>query len=115
MALGEEAVAMLASIGLAVHSRADRPPATIRMTPLGEREARPYLEGGTIVCHCERVTADEITAACSASVPATDFDGLRRRTRALTGRCQGFYCMAAVCRLAAMTSGRSSDEWLSLT
>lgn len=115
MALGEEAVAMLASIGLDVHQRADRPPASIRMTPLGEREARPYLQGGTMVCHCERVTADEITAACSASVPATDFDGIRRRTRALAGRCQGFYCTAAVCQLAAVTSGRSSDEWLSLT
>jgi glycerol-3-phosphate dehydrogenase len=115
MALAEEATAMLASLGLELGPVRDRLPATVRMTPLGERAARPYLDGGTIVCHCERVTADEITAACSASVPATDFDGIRRRTRALAGRCQGFYCMASVCRLAAMTSGRSSDEWLSLT
>jgi glycerol-3-phosphate dehydrogenase len=115
MALAEQAAAILTSLGLGVHPRADRPPAAVHLTPLGEREARPYLEGGLIVCHCERVTADEITSACSAAVPATDFDGIRRRTRALTGRCQGFYCMAAVCQLAATTSGRPSDEWLALT
>ena len=87
--------------------------AAIRMTPLGEREPRPYLEGGTIVCHCERVTADEITAACSASVPATDLDGLRRRTRARSpGAARASTASAAVCQLAAITSGRSSDEWL---
>ena len=33
-------------------------------------------------------------------IPAVDIDGLRRRTRALAGRCQGFYCSAEVCRLA---------------
>jgi glycerol-3-phosphate dehydrogenase len=115
MALAQEAAAMLSSLGLELRPRADRAPAAIRMTPLGESGPRPYLEGGTIVCHCERVTADEITAACTASVPATDFDGIRRRTRALTGRCQGFYCMAAVCDLAATTSGRTPDEWLALT
>jgi len=113
MALAEEAASMLSSLGLELTPRAD-PAAAVRMTPLGEREPRPYLVGGTIVCHCERVTADEITAACAASVPARDFDGIRRRTRALTGRCQGFYCAATVCELASATSGRSGDEWLGL-
>lgn len=113
MALAEEAASMLASLGLELRTGGEQP-ASIRMTPLGERVPRPYLAGGTIVCHCERVTVDEITAACTASVPAHDFDGIRRRTRALTGRCQGFYCMAAVCDLAAATSGRPGDEWLGL-
>ena len=97
MALAEEALARLLDCGL-VASRKDTTN-SIRMTPLGEAGERPYHLGGQIVCHCERVTVGEITAACVAAVPAVDFDGLRRRTRALAGRCQGFYCLAELCSL----------------
>lgn len=58
---------------------------------------------GEIVCHCELVTRREIEASFSSPVPPGDFGGLRRRTRAGMGRCQGFYCNA---RLAAMTGDR---------
>lgn len=58
---------------------------------------------GEIVCHCELVTKREIEAALESPVPPGDFGGLRRRTRAGMGRCQGFYCNA---RLAEMTKGR---------
>jgi glycerol-3-phosphate dehydrogenase len=47
---------------------------------------------GQVVCHCERVTAGELRDAVEATVPATDLDGLRRRTRAGMGRCQQFFC-----------------------
>ncbi|MGA0561448.1 NAD(P)/FAD-dependent oxidoreductase [Ancylobacter sp. VNQ12] len=57
---------------------------------------------GEIVCHCELVTKREIEATFESAVPPGDFGGLRRRTRAGMGRCQGFYCNA---RLAAMTRG----------
>ena len=43
--------------------------------------------------------------ACAGPVPATDLDGVRRRTRALTGRCQGFACSAAVIELVVGTTG----------
>ena len=51
---------------------------------------------GTLVCHCERVSAGEIRDALTSTIPARSKDGLRRRTRAGGGRCQGFYCGAAV-------------------
>ena len=73
---------------------------------------RAYQRGGTIACHCEHVTADEITTAIHATVPAKDLDGLRRRTRVLVGRCQGFYCAANVCAIAAESSGRAMSEWM---
>jgi glycerol-3-phosphate dehydrogenase len=112
MALAEEALALLRSIGLdAVH---DDGVSTVQLMPLGEHSVRPYQRGGTIVCHCERVTADEIADACSGPVPARDLDGIRRRTRALAGRCQGFYCSADICDLAAEADGRSPAEWLGL-
>jgi glycerol-3-phosphate dehydrogenase len=72
---------------------------TLLFTPvpnLAEHTIRPYMKGGEIVCHCEWVTRSEIEAACAGSLPAGDLSGLKRRTRAMMGRCQGFYCGAEV-------------------
>ena len=55
---------------------------------------------GEIVCHCEMVTDREIRAALSGEVPAKSLDGLKRRTRATMGRCQGFNCTARLSELA---------------
>lgn len=63
---------------------------------LAEDRPRPYMQGGEIVCHCERVTRGEIAAALEGPLPAGDLGGLRRRTRAMMGRCQGFNCAAHV-------------------
>ena len=106
MALAEEALRRLRACGLDAGADVDAKvdadvglrlhPVSVRLTPLGEAGPRPYQRGGQIVCHCERVTADEIRAACAGPIPATDLDGLRRRTRALAGRCQGFACLAEI-------------------
>jgi glycerol-3-phosphate dehydrogenase len=75
------------------------------MPNLGHATTRPYEDPeriaadpayGTIVCFCERVTAGEIRDAYDSDLPPVDLGGLRRRTRAMNGRCQGFYCGATV-------------------
>ncbi|MCE9621440.1 MAG: FAD-dependent oxidoreductase [Actinomycetia bacterium] len=114
MALAEQTVALLASIGLTTTMREADEWLSARMTPLGEADERPYQRGGAVVCQCERVTAGEIDAAITSTVPANDVDGLRRRTRVLAGRCQGFYCAANVCALAAQSDGRAMSEWMGL-
>lgn len=63
---------------------------------LAEERPRPYMQGGEIVCHCEWVTRGEIAAALDGPLPAGDLGGLKRRTRAMMGRCQGFNCSAHV-------------------
>ena len=78
------------------------------MPVLAEHEKRAYQQGdGTeIVCHCERVTRGEIEAALDdGDVPARNLGGLRRRTRVMMGRCNGFYCSA---RVAELTQGKIS-------
>ncbi len=115
MAVAEEAVTLLSSIGLRTTMRDADELRGASMTPLGEADERPYQRGGAVLCHCERVTAEEIEVAVLATVPANDIDGLRRRTRALAGRCQGFYCAANVCALAAKTSGRPMSEWMGVS
>jgi glycerol-3-phosphate dehydrogenase len=75
-----------------------KPPAPI-YTPvpnLAEHTIRPYMKGGEIICHCEWVTRSEIEAACVGQLPAGNLGGLKRRTRAMMGRCQAFYCGAEI-------------------
>ncbi len=81
----------------------DVPPT--RVPNLTETEPRDWqcAGHGDIVCHCELVTRREIEAALNSPLPPGDFGGLRRRTRAGMGRCQGFHCLATI---AAMTAGR---------
>ncbi len=73
-----------------------------QMPNLAEHLPRPYQQpgAGEIVCHCELVTRGEIDAALQGLLPAGDLGGLRRRTRCMMGRCQGFYCSARVFELA---------------
>ena len=60
---------------------------------------------GTALCHCEQVSRGEVRDACHGEVPATGLGGVRRRTRAMNGRCQGFYCGAGVVALVAAETG----------
>jgi glycerol-3-phosphate dehydrogenase len=70
---------------------------------LAEHLTRDYQKPGygEIICHCEMVTLREINAALSSDLPPGDLGGLKRRTRACMGRCQGFYCGARVAELSA--------------
>jgi glycerol-3-phosphate dehydrogenase len=104
MAIAEHVLGMLGQAGVDLTVRADLP-APPTMPNLGEHGVRPYQDAdgiardpayGEIVCFCERVTYGEIRDACSSSLPPADLDGLRRRTRAMNGRCQGFFCGASV-------------------
>lgn len=81
-------------------------PADPTWTPvpnLAEHRPRPYQAAGygEIVCHCELATRTEIEAALAGPLPAGDLGGLKRRTRCMMGRCQGFYCTARIAELAA--------------
>ena len=47
---------------------------------------------GKIVCRCEGITEGEILEAIRTNPKAYDLDGVKRRTRAQMGRCQGGFC-----------------------
>jgi len=91
------------------------------MPPLGEQQCRPLFDAdliatdpayGRAVCHCERVSEGEIRDAMVSPLPPAELGGLRRRTRAMNGRCQGFYCAGSVERLfgEAATSEDGGDR-----
>ena len=113
MALARYVVSLMREAGFDAPEGAPGPVPV--MAPLGESQRRRYLDDeaiaenpayGEMVCHCERVSAGEILDALLADVAATNLGGLRRRTRAMNGRCQGFYCAARVVAMMADATGR---------
>jgi glycerol-3-phosphate dehydrogenase len=104
LAIAEHVVEQMGAAGLSL-VEAEHEPEIPHMPELGERATRAFEDDrlvaadpayGHIVCFCERVTDGEVRDALAAVVPATDLGGLRRRTRATNGRCQGFFCGAAI-------------------
>ncbi|TDQ78418.1 glycerol-3-phosphate dehydrogenase [Dongia mobilis] len=84
---------------------------------LAETSQRPWQDNarieadpryGEIICHCERVTRGEIENAMASRIPPRTLKALKRRTRAMFGRCQGFYCGARID--AIFNSGRNSEH-----
>jgi glycerol-3-phosphate dehydrogenase len=57
---------------------------------------------GQVVCACEHVSAAEINHALTMPVPATSVDGVRKRTGATYGRCQGSLCTAGISFMTAL-------------
>ncbi len=99
-------MAILADEGLQLVHRDDYVPALpkwIRFAELSRDEQRRLIEKdpsyGRIVCRCEHVTEGEILAAIRAG--ARTLDGLKFRTRAGMGRCQGGFCTARCMELLA--------------
>lgn len=112
MAIAEWSFERLLEAGLDPGPEGDMAP--LRMPNIGEATCRPYRapeaiaadpEYGRIVCFCERVSAGEIGDALDSPIPPRDLDGLRRRTRVLTGRCQGFFCAAEVSKRLTQRPG----------
>jgi glycerol-3-phosphate dehydrogenase len=104
LAIAEHVIEEMGAGGLML-VEAENEPAVPHMPELAERATRAFEDAqmierdrayGHIMCFCERVTEGEVRDALRSPVPAVDLGGVRRRTRATNGRCQGFYCGAAV-------------------
>ena len=63
-----------------------------------------------IICRCQEVTRQEIIDAIADG--ATTVDGVKRRTRAGMGLCQGKTCERLVARIIAEQTGRPMSEIL---
>lgn len=56
---------------------------------------------GHVICRCETVTEGEILEAIHRPLGATTIDGIKRRTRVGTGRCQAGFCTPRVIDILA--------------
>ena len=80
--------------------------------PLEERQAliRENPAYGRVICRCETVTEGEIVDAVTRPLGARSLDGVKRRTRAGMGRCQGGFCGPRVMEIIARETGMDLSE-----
>ncbi|MDR0852302.1 MAG: NAD(P)/FAD-dependent oxidoreductase [Clostridiales Family XIII bacterium] len=65
---------------------------------------------GRIVCRCRKITEREIRNAISGTTGATTVGGVKRRTGACMGRCQGGYCTQRIIEILSEELGVPVDE-----
>ena len=109
-AAAEHTLGLLRDAGLDAADRASAqqvlpPVPRLRTTPDPERLVAENPQAGMVVCACEQVSSAEIEAALTGPVPATSIEGVRKRTGAGYGRCQGSLCLAGISFQTAMSTG----------
>ena len=121
LGIAEYVADLLRSAGLALPPKAGF--RSVHMPNIGEAGLRPYQSAEMIaarpdyghpVCYCERVSRGEIVDAAHSVIPAATLDGVRRRTRAMQGRCQGANCHAAITAILARETGQSMSRLLEM-
>ncbi|EAX47274.1 FAD dependent oxidoreductase [Thermosinus carboxydivorans Nor1] len=111
-AIAEKVVDILREEGLNLRPKASfNPikPRRIRFNELTRDQQRELVARnplyGRVICRCETVTEGEIVAAIHAPCGARTVDGVKRRTRAGMGRCQGGFCGPRVVAILARELG----------
>lgn len=89
-------------------------PAPPRFAELDD-EARAALiakdpEYGEIVCRCEQVSRAEIRRAIRNPLGVCTMSGVKARTRAMMGRCQGGYCQMRIARMIEEELGVAPED-----
>ncbi|NLG24640.1 MAG: NAD(P)/FAD-dependent oxidoreductase [Clostridiales bacterium] len=114
-AIAEEVVKLLGEAGLALREKPDYRPrraAIPHFLDLSMDERRALIEKdpryGRVVCRCETVTEAEIVQAIERG--ARSLDGVKRRTRAGTGRCQGGFCAPRVMEILSRELGVPMED-----
>ena len=111
-AIAEYAVSMLCDAGYEAELREDFDPTRRPMhyfAALSTEEKNALIkerpEYAHVICRCETVSEGEILDAIRTNPRPTDVDGVKRRTRASMGRCQGGFCTPYIIELLAKEMG----------
>ena len=118
-AIGEYVTELLAGKGLQLNKKPgelkyyQEPP---HFKDLSEEEKNALIAKdpsyGRVVCRCESITEGEMRDAFRSPVPPRSVDGIKRRTMAGLGRCQGGFCGPQVVKLLAQNMGLTEDKIL---
>ena len=111
-AVAEYALELLCEAGYEAKARQDFVPTRRPMhffSSLSIEEKNELIkqrpEYAHVICRCETVSEGEILDAIRTNPRPTDVDGVKRRTRASMGRCQGGFCTPYIIDLLAEEMG----------
>lgn len=78
-----------------------------QMSEVEKKEAFRYdPRHGNLICKCEKVTEADVVHAINRSVPGDTVKGIKKRSRAGAGLCQGGYCEHNVIHLIASETNK---------
>lgn len=95
-----------------IHSKSRRKRIHFSKLPL-EEQRRLLAEDpdyGEIICRCEQITKREIKDAIENPLGVKTISGIKYRCRAMTGRCQGGYCLTRIAEILIKEYGMSPEE-----
>jgi len=111
-AIGEYVVNLIKQSGVTLTERKDFNPIRksahyFRELSIDEKNEiiKLHPEYAHVICRCEIVTEGEILEAIRTNPRPRDVDGVKRRTRASMGRCQGGFCTPYIVELLANELG----------
>ncbi len=85
-----------------------------RFKELSDVEKRRVIEQnslyGQVICRCETITEGEIVDCINDVIPPCSIDGVKRRTGAGSGRCQGGFCESRVLKILSANLNKSPVE-----
>ncbi len=118
-AIAERMEHVMRDAGVTLREQADwdpirRAPDDFDHAPLARKEELIESDPawGQIVCRCETVPEAEIVAAIRRRPGAVSVEGVKRRCRAVTGRCQSGFCQSRVVAILARELGCDPSEVL---
>ncbi len=86
----------------------------IRFMELSDEEKNLLIKKdpryGNIICRCENITEGEIVDAIHRKAGATTVDGIKKRVRPGSGRCQGGFCLPRVMDILAREQNISMEN-----
>ena len=115
-AIAEYAIELLANAGLDFKENPDFNPnrTEIRFADLTNEEKASLVKKdpryGRVICRCEQITEAEIVDSIRRPLGARTLDGVKRRCRPGSGRCQGGFCGPLVLDILARELGVSREE-----
>ena len=110
-AIAKYAVELLANAGLELKENSNFNPyrKQIRFAELSAEEKAALVAQdprfGRVICRCEQVTEGEIVESIRRPLGATTLDGVKRRCRPGSGRCQGGFCGPRVLEILSRELG----------
>jgi glycerol-3-phosphate dehydrogenase len=67
---------------------------------------------GEVVCRCEQITKKEVLDAISNPLGVQTMNGIKYRSRAMMGRCQGGFCLPRIVQILEKEFGYKPEDFL---
>ncbi len=88
----------------------------VRFAGLSDSERNQLIredgDAGEIICRCEKVTRADILRAVHNPLGVCTMTGIKYRTGAMMGRCQGGYCQTRIEKIIEEETGKKPEEIL---